>query len=180
MLSYYISRAYFCQIHLYWVQFTLPPNYLCGILIIFLWTYTQISEAFKRFGISENDNAVLIVLVHNKEEACNKDDILSKVDGQQIPVDQISSLSDLAKIKKVWFWCLGVTGIESDISFLSLSIKSWLCFCYFSFTNLHLKRKSVEVFWMLLSAEWLLRMLSSLLFIISDRISVMYLFLYKH
>ncbi|XP_060745659.1 EKC/KEOPS complex subunit TPRKB [Tachysurus vachellii] len=62
----------------------------------------NISEAFKRFGISENDNAVLIVLVHNKEEACNKDDILSKVDGQQIPADQISSLSDLAKIKKLY------------------------------------------------------------------------------
>ncbi|KAF5906795.1 EKC/KEOPS complex subunit TPRKB, partial [Clarias magur] len=60
----------------------------------------NISEAFKRFGISDNDNAVLIVLVHNTEEAYNKDDILSKVDGQQIPADQISTLSDLAKIKK--------------------------------------------------------------------------------
>ncbi|XP_060759605.1 EKC/KEOPS complex subunit TPRKB isoform X1 [Neoarius graeffei] len=62
----------------------------------------NISEAFKRFGISDNDHAVLIVLVHNKEDANNKDDLLSKVDGQQIPADQISTLSDLAKIKKLY------------------------------------------------------------------------------
>lgn len=62
----------------------------------------QISEAFKRFGVSDSDDAVLVVLVHNKGDVLNKDDIVSKVDGQQIPVDQISSLSDTAKIKKVW------------------------------------------------------------------------------
>ncbi|KAF7694057.1 EKC/KEOPS complex subunit TPRKB [Silurus meridionalis] len=62
----------------------------------------NISEAFKRFGISDNDHAVLIVLVHNKEEEYNKDDVQSKVDGQQIPADQMSSLSDFAKIKKLY------------------------------------------------------------------------------
>lgn len=41
------------------------------------------------------------MLVHNKEENLNVDDIISKVDGQQIPVDQVSELMDAAKIKKV-------------------------------------------------------------------------------
>ncbi|TSK13166.1 EKC/KEOPS complex subunit Tprkb [Bagarius yarrelli] len=62
----------------------------------------NISEAFKRFGISENDDACLVVLVHNTDEAYNKDDVVSKVDGQQIPTDQLSRLSDLAKIKKLY------------------------------------------------------------------------------
>ncbi|KAL1276051.1 hypothetical protein QQF64_035674 [Cirrhinus molitorella] len=62
----------------------------------------NISEAFKRFGISDNDSAVHIVLVHNKDETLNIDDIISKVDGQQIAVDQVSVLTDVAKIKKLY------------------------------------------------------------------------------
>lgn len=62
----------------------------------------NISEAFKRFGVSDSDSAVHIVLVHNKEENLNVDDIISKVDGQQIPVDQVSELMDAAKIKKLY------------------------------------------------------------------------------
>lgn len=62
----------------------------------------NISEAFKRFGISDRDSAVYIVLVHNKEETLNVDDIISKVDGQQIDVDQVSELTDAAQIKKLY------------------------------------------------------------------------------
>ncbi|KAL7827870.1 hypothetical protein AOLI_G00310220 [Acnodon oligacanthus] len=62
----------------------------------------NISEAFKRFGISDGDNAVLIVLVHNREDVLDKDDIVSKVNGQQIPADQMSTLCDIAKIKKLY------------------------------------------------------------------------------
>ncbi|KAG9335888.1 hypothetical protein JZ751_003545 [Albula glossodonta] len=62
----------------------------------------NISEAFKRFGISDSDEAVQVVLVHTEEERTNTDDILSRVDGQQIPVDRVSSLSDTAKIKKLY------------------------------------------------------------------------------
>ncbi|XP_019732686.1 EKC/KEOPS complex subunit TPRKB isoform X2 [Hippocampus comes] len=61
-----------------------------------------ISEAFKRFGISDGDNSVLVVLVHNKEESQLMSDILTKVDGVQIPVDDLSSISDLEKIKKLY------------------------------------------------------------------------------
>ncbi|XP_073695033.1 EKC/KEOPS complex subunit TPRKB [Garra rufa] len=62
----------------------------------------NISEAFKRFGISDNDSAVHIVLVHNKDEPLNIDEIISKVDGQQIAVDRVSELTDVAKIKKLY------------------------------------------------------------------------------
>ncbi|XP_073802069.1 EKC/KEOPS complex subunit TPRKB isoform X3 [Danio rerio] len=62
----------------------------------------NISEAFKRFGISDSDTAVHIVLVHNKEETLNIDDIISKVDGQQIDVGQVSEMTDTAKIKKLY------------------------------------------------------------------------------
>ncbi|XP_016384513.1 EKC/KEOPS complex subunit Tprkb-like [Sinocyclocheilus rhinocerous] len=62
----------------------------------------NISEAFKRFGISDSDSAVLIVLVHNKDETLNIDNIISKVDGQQIAVDRVSDLNDVAKIKKLY------------------------------------------------------------------------------
>ncbi|KAK1790539.1 hypothetical protein P4O66_014424, partial [Electrophorus voltai] len=61
----------------------------------------NISDAFKKFGISDNDNAVLIVLVHKKDNL-NKEDILCKVKGEQIPADHISSLSDTAQIKKLY------------------------------------------------------------------------------
>ncbi|XP_026119827.1 EKC/KEOPS complex subunit TPRKB [Carassius auratus] len=62
----------------------------------------NISEAFKRFGISDSDSAVHIVLVHNKDEILNINDIILKVDGQQIAVDRVSDLTDVAKIKKLY------------------------------------------------------------------------------
>ncbi|XP_059360516.1 EKC/KEOPS complex subunit TPRKB [Carassius carassius] len=62
----------------------------------------NISEAFKRFGISDSDSAVHIVLVHNKDETLNINDIILKVDGQQIAVDRVSDLTDVAKIKKLY------------------------------------------------------------------------------
>ncbi|XP_020346794.1 EKC/KEOPS complex subunit TPRKB-like [Oncorhynchus kisutch] len=61
---------------------------------------SMISEAFKRFGISDSDGALLIVLVHPKEETQHMSDIIAKVDGQQIPVEDVSMLTDPAKIKK--------------------------------------------------------------------------------
>ncbi|XP_016312910.1 EKC/KEOPS complex subunit TPRKB [Sinocyclocheilus anshuiensis] len=62
----------------------------------------NISEAFKRFGISDSDSAVHIVLVHNKDETLSIDNIISKVDGQQVAVDRVSDLTDVAKIKKLY------------------------------------------------------------------------------
>lgn len=62
----------------------------------------NISEAFKRFGISDSDSAVHIVLVYNKDETLNIEDIISKVDGEQMAVDRVSDLTDAAKIKKLY------------------------------------------------------------------------------
>ena len=61
----------------------------------------QISEAFKRFGISDANDSVLVVVIHNKKEQQFLSDITAMVDGQQVPVEDVSSLSDLTKIKKV-------------------------------------------------------------------------------
>ncbi|XP_058481804.1 EKC/KEOPS complex subunit TPRKB [Solea solea] len=60
----------------------------------------NISEAFKRFGISDADDSVMIVVVHDKNET--QQDIAAKVDGRQVPVEDVSSLSDPAKIKKLY------------------------------------------------------------------------------
>ena len=51
--------------------------------------------------MSDSDSAVLIVLVHLKEEMQHMTDIIAKVDGQQIPVEDVSMLTDPAKVKKV-------------------------------------------------------------------------------
>lgn len=66
----------------------------------------QISEAFKRFGISDGDDSVMVVLVHNKQESQLVSDITALVDGRQVSVEDVSSLSDPAKIKKVLHLCL--------------------------------------------------------------------------
>lgn len=62
----------------------------------------QISEAFKRFGISDGDDSVLLVLVHSEDESQLLADIQSMVNGQQVPVEDVSSLTDQEKVKKVY------------------------------------------------------------------------------
>lgn len=60
----------------------------------------NISEAFKRFGISDGDESVMVVVVHQKDELLS--DVASRVDGRQVPAEEVSSLSDSAKIKKLY------------------------------------------------------------------------------
>uniref|UniRef100_A0A1A7XCM2 EKC/KEOPS complex subunit TPRKB n=1 Tax=Iconisemion striatum TaxID=60296 RepID=A0A1A7XCM2_9TELE len=62
----------------------------------------NISEAFKRFGISDGDHSVLVVVVHKNNEEQFVSDISAMVDGQQLPVEDVSSLSDFNKIKKLY------------------------------------------------------------------------------
>ncbi|KAG8005711.1 EKC/KEOPS complex subunit TPRKB [Nibea albiflora] len=62
----------------------------------------NISEAFKRFGISDGDDSVLVVLVHNKDQPQLLSDITAAVNGRQVPVEDISSLSDQTKIRKLY------------------------------------------------------------------------------
>lgn len=62
----------------------------------------NISEAFKRFGISDGDDSLLVVLVHDKDQSDIGADVVAKVQGQQIPVEELSTLSDASKIKKLY------------------------------------------------------------------------------
>ncbi|KAJ7396957.1 hypothetical protein BTVI_139586 [Pitangus sulphuratus] len=60
----------------------------------------NISDAFKRFGISDSDTAVLIVLL-DSYKTVNLEDIVSQVEGQQVPLDELPQLTDTARVKKI-------------------------------------------------------------------------------
>ncbi|XP_038667139.1 EKC/KEOPS complex subunit TPRKB isoform X3 [Scyliorhinus canicula] len=62
---------------------------------------SMISDAFRKFGISDSDTAVLVVLVDDGKSESHLEDIIRQVEGQQICVQDISSIADVAKIKKV-------------------------------------------------------------------------------
>uniref|UniRef100_A0A8V0XWU3 EKC/KEOPS complex subunit TPRKB n=1 Tax=Gallus gallus TaxID=9031 RepID=A0A8V0XWU3_CHICK len=62
----------------------------------------NISDAFKKFGISDSDTAVLIVLVVDREKMVNLEDIASQVEGQQVSLDELPQLTDIAKVKKIY------------------------------------------------------------------------------
>ncbi|NXD70722.1 TPRKB protein, partial [Eolophus roseicapillus] len=62
----------------------------------------NISDAFKKFGISDSDTAVLIVLVVDKEKTVNLGDIVSQVEGQQVSLDELPQLTDTARVKKMY------------------------------------------------------------------------------
>lgn len=67
----------------------------------FFFLFFQISDAFKKFGISDSDTAVLIVLVVDGDKNVNLADIASQVEGQQVSLDDLPQLTDIAKVKKV-------------------------------------------------------------------------------
>ncbi|NXF37806.1 TPRKB protein, partial [Nyctibius bracteatus] len=71
------------------IIFSLSPN-------------NNISDAFKKFGISDNDTAVLIVLVADREKTLNVEDVASQVEGQQVSLDELPQLTDTAKVKKMY------------------------------------------------------------------------------
>ncbi|NXX73519.1 TPRKB protein, partial [Urocolius indicus] len=62
----------------------------------------NISDAFKKFGISDTDKAVLIVLVVDGEKTVNLEDVASQVEGQQVSLDELPQLTDIAKVKKMY------------------------------------------------------------------------------
>ncbi|KFV76322.1 TP53RK-binding protein, partial [Struthio camelus australis] len=62
----------------------------------------NISDALKKFGISDSDTAVLIVLVEDREKTVNLEDVASQVEGQQVSLDELPQLTDIAKIKKMY------------------------------------------------------------------------------
>lgn len=62
----------------------------------------NISEAFKRFGISDTDDSVLVVLVATDDESQVLADVTEKVDGQQVPVAELPTLTDVTQIRKLY------------------------------------------------------------------------------
>ncbi|XP_029471248.1 EKC/KEOPS complex subunit TPRKB isoform X2 [Rhinatrema bivittatum] len=62
----------------------------------------NISEAFKRFGISDSDSAALIVLIEDGAKTVNPEEIVSQVEGQQVSVMELSTMADITKVKKMY------------------------------------------------------------------------------
>ncbi|CAI9545099.1 unnamed protein product [Staurois parvus] len=62
----------------------------------------NISEAFRKFGLSDSDSGVLVVLTDDGTKALNSQEITSHVDGQQVPLAELSQLTDITKVRKMY------------------------------------------------------------------------------
>ncbi|NP_001279245.1 EKC/KEOPS complex subunit TPRKB isoform X1 [Callorhinchus milii] len=62
----------------------------------------NISDAFRKFGISDDDSALLIILVEDGRNKTNLEEIINQVKGQQVSVQDISTMTDVAKVKKLY------------------------------------------------------------------------------
>ncbi|KAM9312779.1 EKC/KEOPS complex subunit TPRKB [Gastrophryne carolinensis] len=62
----------------------------------------NISEAFRKFGLSDSDSGVLVVLTDDGSKAWNPEEIPSHVDGQQVSLAELPQLTDLTKVRKIY------------------------------------------------------------------------------
>ncbi|KYO38596.1 EKC/KEOPS complex subunit TPRKB [Alligator mississippiensis] len=62
----------------------------------------NISDALKKFGISDSDTEVLIVVIEDKEKSINLEDIISQVEGEQVSLAELTKITDIAKVKKMY------------------------------------------------------------------------------
>ncbi|KAG8439897.1 hypothetical protein GDO86_005891 [Hymenochirus boettgeri] len=62
----------------------------------------NISEAFKRFGLADNDTGALVVLTDDGTKTLQSQEIISQVNGHQVPVTSLSDFTDIQKVKKMY------------------------------------------------------------------------------
>lgn len=62
----------------------------------------NISDAFKKFGISEGDSAVLMVLIEDQHKTLNVEDAVHQVEGRQVSLEDLPKITDIPKVKKMY------------------------------------------------------------------------------
>ncbi|XP_053112905.1 EKC/KEOPS complex subunit TPRKB [Hemicordylus capensis] len=71
-------------------------------IIFNLSPHNNISDAFRKFGISDSDSSVLIALVEDQERIYKLEDIIRQVEGQQVSLADLPKITDLPKVKKMY------------------------------------------------------------------------------
>ncbi|XP_041441057.1 TP53RK binding protein L homeolog isoform X1 [Xenopus laevis] len=62
----------------------------------------NISEAFKKFGLADNDSGVLVVLTEDGTKTLQSQEIISQIDGQQVSLTALTEFTDIQKVKKMY------------------------------------------------------------------------------
>ena len=67
------------------------------MLVSFLF---QIFHSFRKFGLGDTDEAVLVVIINDSDDKVLSD-IRGRVSGTEIPVEECSSMTDTKQLRKV-------------------------------------------------------------------------------